>query len=440
MRNIICGLLLMACCFANGKLLAADDAKLNNVGASIADFSLHDFRGKIHSLKDFDDHKLLVVAFVGNDCPLAKLYAPRLELLAREFTSKGVAFLAINSNRQDQPTQIATYARKHNVSFPILKDAGNKVADLFDARRTPDLFDLDASRTIRYRGRIDDQFGIGFQRKKAERQYLATAIEELLAGKPVSVSYTDPVGCLIGRVPDIEPHGDITYTKDIAPILNRRCVECHREGELGPFSLTSYEEVVGWGAMIHEVVDEGRMPPWFADPRFGHFSNSSQMSDEEKQILFDWVENGCPEGDPADLPEPVEYASGWRIGKPDAVYSMEKEFTIPAEGTVDYQNFLVDPRLEEGVWLSMAEARPGNHEVVHHIVVYAVPAESREAVMELIREQRAEDGLSGEKVDEKSANQANSNQKRPRKKKKKKKSNRNPFKELVAIYAPGMPP
>lgn len=369
------------------------------IGQEIEPFALHDFRGKLHRLADYDDSRVLVLVFVGNDCPLVKLYLPRLTALADEYAPQGVTVLAINSNVQDTPTEMAAFARHHDLTLPLLKDAGNRLADAVGATRTPEVVVLDSERTIRYRGRIDDQYGVGFNRGTVRTAYLADAIESLLSAAPLATSQVEPVGCLIGRVPTVEPQGDVTWSGQIASIFHRRCAECHREGEIGPFPLTAYDEVLGWGEMIVEVVSESRMPPWFADPKYGHFANDSSMTDEEKQLIYTWVANGCPEGRADDAPEVPEFVSGWRIDEPDLVFRMPEPYDVPAEGTVDYVYVEVDPQLTEDVWVSAAEARPDNAAVVHHIVLYAVPPGGS----------RAMDSTGG-------------------------------FGQMLAIYAPGMPP
>jgi peroxiredoxin len=346
-------------------------AEGTRVGRKIESFELRDFYGKVHKLDDFNDHKLLVVAFLGTDCPLVKLYTPRLVELAEEFKDKNVAFIGINSNHQDTVTEINAFAQRNKVNFPILKDPDNAVADRFVAVRTPEVFVLDQNRVVRYWGRIDDQFGIGYQKNEPGRRDLAEALNELLAGKQVSIPTVTAPGCLIGRTQKIEPRGDVTYTNQISRIMQNRCIECHREGEIAPFPLTSYDEVVGWADMICEVIDEGRMPPWFANPKYGKFANDCRMSDEEKQLVHTWVANGCPEGDDKDLPADRQFTQGWRIGEPDAVYYMSKRpVKIPAEGVVDYMHFEVDPGFTEDKWIQAAEARPGNAAVVHHIIVF----------------------------------------------------------------------
>ncbi len=337
--------------------------------ATIDDITLRDQYGQETSLAEIKS-PAIAIAFLGTECPLAKLYAPRLAELATRFEGD-VTFLGVNSNVQDSLTEVAAYAQRHGIKFPILMDNQHELADQLEAERTPHVFLLDEQRNVCYSGRIDDQYGISVARTKPQRQDLAVAIEELLAGKPISVAKTAPIGCIIGRRRSTAPHGDITYTRDIASILNRRCVECHREGQIAPFPLTSYDDIEGWEGMIAEVVTEQRMPPWNADPRFGHFKNDARLSAEEKESLLTWIKNGCPEGDPADLPEPPEFAEGWRISEPDQIIKMRnKPFNVPATGVVKYQYFRVDPGFKEDVYIEAVEARPGNTAVVHHIIAY----------------------------------------------------------------------
>jgi len=336
-------------------------------------FKLRSYEGREWTNADFSDKSLVVVAFLGTECPLVKLYGPKLQQLSEEF-GKDVAFIGVNSNTQDSVTEMSAYAERHGVRFPMLKDVGNKLADRFKAERTPEVFLLDAKRNVRYHGRIDDQYGVGIIRDKAERNDLRTAIEELLSGKDVSVPETEVVGCHIGRVKVTEPTGELTYAKDIAPIFNRRCVECHRDGELAPFTLTSYDDIIGWEDTICEVIEDNRMPPWFANPEHGKFKNDCRLSEAEKETVFQWVDNGMPEGDPADLPEPPKFDQGWRIPKPDQVFYMrDKPFKVKAQGTIDYKHFYVDPGWTEDKYISAAEARPDNKSVVHHILVYVIP-------------------------------------------------------------------
>lgn len=343
------------------------------LGRHIEDFRLQDYLGAELSLSDFADREIIVVAFLGIECPVSKLYGPRLQGLGSRYKSHNVAVIGIDSNQQDTPTEIASYARRHGITFPLLKDPAGRIADLFHAQRTPEAFVLDRERQIRYWGRIDDQFGVGYSRQEAKLNYVAKAIDDLLADRPVSTPQIASVGCRIGRVARIAPKGEITYSKQISRIVDSRCIECHRQGGIAPFRLDSYERVAAWAETIREVVDDGRMPPWHANPKYGDFANDGRMPEAEKQLLDQWVANGVPRGSNDDLPPEREFIDGWAMGTPNLVLTMPEPITIPPTGVVDYQYISVDPGFTEGKWVRASEIRPGAPSVVHHIVVFINP-------------------------------------------------------------------
>lgn len=335
----------------------------------VESFELRDFRGKTWKLEDFKDSKVLVVAFVGTECPLVKLYASRLQKLQDEYKEQSVQFVAINSNQQDSITEMAHFARKFEIEFPMLKDPGNRVADQLGAERTPEVFVLDSDRKIRYRGVIDDQFTYGIQRTKIDNRYMLEAIKSLIDGTPVKIEKTDVAGCHIGRLLKPNESSPVTYGNQISRILNDHCVSCHRPGEIAPFSLTTYDEVVGWAEMIDEVVQEQRMPPWHANPDHGTFINDTSLTAGERELIKQWVANGAPKGDLSKTPKQKEYNPKWQIGTPDVIVKInDRPFKVPATGTVEYKYFVVDPGFKEDKWIQAAECRPGNRSVVHHII------------------------------------------------------------------------
>ncbi len=363
--------------FSNG-IASADEAKT----LSPLQFSLPTLDGEQIDVKADPSVPVTVVCFLGAECPLVKLYSPRLSSMSREFADRGVRFIAVNSNRQDTIDDIRGYMNEHPLPFPLVRDEGNGVADKFGATRTPEVFVLNKDLNHVYHGRIDDQYEPGVNRPAANHHELRTAIEKTLAGEPVDVAVTEPVGCMIGKVrkPDASMiSNDVTYCNQVSRVLQKHCVECHRSGEIGPFSLESFDDVVGWAETSMEVIDNGRMPPWHADSDHGSFANSRQMPNEDKKILRDWIAAGLPEGDASQLPAPAEFASGWQTGRlPDAEFSMrDRPFVIPAEGTVDYQYFVVDPKFTEEKWVTAAQVIPGNRSVVHHAIVFIRPPDDQ---------------------------------------------------------------
>lgn len=320
------------------------------------------------------ESSILVVAFLGTECPLAKLYAVRLGEIAQQYHRRGVRLVGVVSNRQDSLQKIAAFVDRHALSYPVLKDPGNRFADFLGAERTPEVFVFDQQRQLRYWGRIDDQYGLGFARDQANDQELIAALDDLLAGRPVAIAQTRSVGCIIGRAKPTQADAAVTYVNSVAAILQRRCLQCHRSGEIAPFAMEDPEEIAGWADMIAEVVREGRMPPWHASPEHGDFVNDRSLPDEEKQALYQWAEAGAPLGDlinDADqIPPPPQFTAGWRLPRqPDLIVPVSPQpFDVPATGAVQYQYFRVDLDTQEDRWLEAAELLPGNHAVVHHIL------------------------------------------------------------------------
>ncbi len=344
-----------------------------SIGRSIENFTLSDHLGSKHSLDEWASSKAVIVVFLGTDCPLAKLYATRLVELANHYKDRKVQIVGINANAQDSLLEIGHFARVHKIDFPLLKDVGNKVADHFGAKRTPEAFLLDEKRFVRYQGRIDDQYGVGYSRASFSRQDLAIAVDELLSGQQISEPFIEAVGCHIGRVIHREPTGDITYSNQISRLLQKHCVRCHRPAQIAPFSLLDYDEVIGWAETICEVMSDARMPPWHASPQHGEFMNDARMTDEEKETFYSWVKNGAPKGDAAQLPKPLHFDEEWQIGKPDLILKMPQRFEVPAKGIVPYQYFYLDTNFQEDVWIAASEVRPGNRAVVHHIFLFYLP-------------------------------------------------------------------
>ncbi len=161
-----------------------------------------------------------------------------------------------------------------------------------------------------------------------------------------------------------------TFTKDVAPILQRSCQGCHRPGEAAPFSLLTYEQTRPWAKAIRAAVLTRKMPPWFADPHYGKFSNDSSLKQSEIDTLTAWVDAGSPKGNPKDLPGPREFADGWAIPKPDAVIELPAAYEIPTSGTIEYQHILIPSPFKTDKWVQFAEARPGDRAHVHHIIAF----------------------------------------------------------------------
>lgn len=342
------------------------------LGAVVESFELLSFSGRSYSWPGSEPPAATVLVFIGTECPLAKLYVHRLKGFVDEFAKDDVQFLAIDSNSQDSNLEMESFARRMQLNMPLLRDPAAKLADRVGATRTPEVFLIDSSCQLRYAGRIDNQYGVGFSRPTAEREDLKMAIRAVLTGDEVEVPQTEPVGCLIGRLPQQDGSSAVTYRNQISRLLQTHCVECHRPGQIGPQPLDNYDDAAGWADMLVEVVDQGRMPPWNADSEIGDFENARGMTTAEKELLSEWANAGAPLGEDATPPKPNNYLEGWRLPRePDQVVEMAKvPFKVPAEGVVEYQYFVVDPGFKEEKWVQAAEVIPGEPGVVHHAIVF----------------------------------------------------------------------
>ena len=329
---------------------------------------------------------LTVIAFLGAECPMAKVYGPRLNQLQQEFGQKQLRVIGINSNSQDSFADVTEYVQVHGVEFELIRDANHVIADQFQATRTPEVFLLNSKLQLLYHGRFDDQYFPGITRSAPSREDLKIAITETLAGIPVSIAETKPTGCVIGRagkstaVPAVE--NSITYAEHMIPLLQKHCIECHRTGEIGPFEMTDYVEVAGWADTMLETIDNGRMPPWHAEPGVGDFHNARSMPDSDRQLFRDWIAGGLKPGaiDSQAATEVDNAASGdrlegWPLSEPpDMIVEMRnRPFVVSADGIVEYQYFVADPGLTEDRWIKAARVIPGARSVVHHAIVFIRP-------------------------------------------------------------------
>jgi hypothetical protein len=171
------------------------------------------------------------------------------------------------------------------------------------------------------------------------------------------------------------PAASPTFATDVAPILYRHCVGCHRPGDVAPMSLLDYKSARPWAKSIREAVLSRKMPPWFADPLHGRFSNDARLAPSEIQTITAWVDAGAAEGDPRDLPAAPVFQEGWRLGKPDLVVDIGEDYVVKPDNDI-YEHFIVSTNLTEGIWIRAAEIQPGNRKVVHHVHVNLVRDET----------------------------------------------------------------
>jgi len=332
-----------------------------------------------HGLEEFVKGEVrgLVLVFLGTDCPVARQYLPRLKQLYEEFRPRQVSFVGVFSDAGANVFKMATFAHDEDISFPVVQDVDHRLADLLDVQSTPEVVVLDKQLEKKYQGAIDDQFKRHGRRAAASENYLADALRALLDNKSIERAYVAVSGCPLERNAPTRSASLATYYRDIAPLVQKHCQSCHRQGGAGPFELASFDDVAFNSAKIREVVMDRRMPPWHGvlAPEFGKLANSRQLAEEEIDTFVGWIDAGAPEGNRAEAPAPVRWPAptDWTIGKPDFIYRMPQPFRVPKSGALEYQFFRVPLNLDQDRWFRGVEIKPGTPEVVHHVTLHVAP-------------------------------------------------------------------
>lgn len=352
------------------KILRASD---HGVGRLMPDARFKDIKGKSGKLSDFKSAPALVIAFTTTSCPLTKKYAPTLARLEKEFGAKGIKFLFVNPTASDTRASINAAIKDNGFASRYVHDRDGKLTAALGAETTTEMFVLAAARTLVFRGAVDDQYGFGYSLDAPRYNYLKDALTAALAQETPAIAATDAPGCALDVKPATELTGNITYHNRISRLIQNNCLECHRAGGVGPFSLESYEDVKSHAAMMRQQVERGVMPPWFAAPgkddEPSHWANDRSLGAAEKRDLLAWLAGEKPVGNPADASLPRKFSSEWTIDEPDAVFQLPQPVSIKAEGTMPYQFLTVETSFPEDRWVSAYEIIPTAREVVHHVIV-----------------------------------------------------------------------
>lgn len=330
-------------------------------------FKASDLDGTLHYLGRSPGCKAVAVVFLGTQCPISNGYTPLLNRLAAACEKADIEFFGVISDRSTSRAAAITHSREYQIEFPVLFDSSGALADRLQPTHTPEAVVCDPRGEILYRGAIDDRYaGVSRRKTRVHRFWLADALRAIAADRPIETARTEPIGCLVEHKADPQAGATVTFTRDVAPIVFHNCVNCHRPGAVGPFPLTTYEEVSRRALQVELVIQERIMPPWKPEPDFGHFRNEARLADHEIDVLSAWVAAGLPEGDAADLPPLPTFPDGFQLGQPDLVLEMTEPFSVPADGPDIYQYFVIPTHLPDDRLVAAIEYRPGNARVVHH--------------------------------------------------------------------------
>ena len=322
--------------------------------ASVDNFMLVDQNLEAHELYRLADASAVVVVTQANGDAVVRAVAPALKALKATYGARGVEFVMLNSSQKDSREAVIAEAKAAGYDTPILLDGNQIVGESLGVTRSAEVLVINPKTwRVAWRGALD-------------AKSTAAALDAVIAGKPVAAASAMSKGAMISFPERGESR--ISYAKDIAPILEAKCVACHQEGGIGPFAMSGYDMVKGFSPMIREVIRTDRMPPYHADPHVGKFSDDKRLTPTQVKTLVHWIEAGAQRGEGADPLAAVHHvAQEWPLGKPDLVLNVPA-YTIPATGVVDYQRPAMMNPLTEGKWIRASTVKPGSRQGVHHLL------------------------------------------------------------------------
>lgn len=333
-------------CFCQSAAMAALDR--------LSDFALLDSSGQFHQLSRYQHREALVLMAYSADCPAMDEQLEAYQRVQAKYSQQGIEFLLIDSADLGRPI-LASY----DLPLPVLEDDGQLVSESFGISKTGEVLVLNPLRSSLYY-------------KGAPSEALDSALALVLTDGLNDTVNTASAGCPISYAA-AEKHkaSPPDYATEVAPIIQKNCVGCHRQGGVGPFAMDSHIMMMGWSPMVREVLLNKRMPPTQVDPYVGHSEDARYLSKQELQTLIHWIDAGAPRGefDSDPLETVAEQDPGWVLGEPDFIATAPEQ-EVPATGVLDYRYAYIDLAFAEDRWISAVQYRAGDASVLHHLMTF----------------------------------------------------------------------
>lgn len=341
----------------------ATSAELNVIGTRVLDVN-----GQIHQLGMNESLAPVAIVFLDTGCPIANRYSPEMNQFHELAKSNGVELYGMLSDPLLTLKEAQAFQQKYKLEFPLIWDANGDLAMRLKPTHFPECFVIGKDDKLVYRGRIDNRFAaVGKLRQNITSHELRDAIVAISKGIKPATNYAPPIGCVFESWSDELPE-KLTFNRHIAPIIYANCTTCHREGEVAPFPLENFAQTQRRAEMCASVCDDRLMPPWQAEPGFGHFLQERFLSNRQIDLIKAWAEGDQNEGvDDNRLIPPKFPKSGWALGKPDLELKMPQPFSVPATGKDIYRYFVISNPLDRDLLLNAMDFKPGDKTVVHHM-------------------------------------------------------------------------
>lgn len=327
-------------------------------------------------------NRMTLVAVRDPGCPVSRRYAPRLAGLQ----AGGLNIVYLLSGGMATPGMAGTDRERHGLRGAYLLDQDQSFSAWLGTRSTGDVFLFDRTGRLRYRGAIDDQYGIGFTRPTPTRTFLNDAMVALRAGRAPGIVATVAPGCVLQKPVRRSVAADppATWHGKVSRIVQAKCQKCHRPGQAAPFALLSYEDVALRAPMIRFVLERHIMPPWFASGDPAVWQGEYHLDPADRQFLIDWIDAGAPRGDPDQAPPPMDWQDGWLAGEPDQVLESDRLLEIPAEGNINYRYIEIETGFAEDRWVEAIEVRSDRPQNAHHILVALLPPKQKDRIFAVL--------------------------------------------------------
>ena len=330
--------------------------------------------GEKKTLEELRGANATIVVFLNFQCPISNKQTPELIELAEKYKEKKVNIIGVCCD-VESPKELANHIQEFKINFPVFYDPEHFVSTEFLADITPQVYLIDSAMTLRYFGRINDQHEDRATRNLIVKNHdLKEALSSVLANKEVLIQYTQPVGCPLERVkkPLVED-GKFTFYRDVLPILQKNCQECHRPGEAAPFPLLTFKDAYNWADLIQENVVAGVMPPWKPTAKSVPLKHAPRISKQEIETINKWVDGGSARGDKKDAPPPAKFKSSkdWDDeNPPDIILESPGDFHLGPLGEDHYRTIVMPLNNKEELYVRKSQFIPGNPKIVHHCLFF----------------------------------------------------------------------
>lgn len=346
----------------------------------VGDFALIDHKGVFHQLSRYSDLRAVVLYSYGSNCDVSSGAVDKLNFLRDKYLGRGIAFLMIDAIPGETRAGVTESLSKHRNEIPVLMDTSQLASYSLDIEHTGEVLVVDPKRMqLLYRGAIDSR-AVAASKKTSDtisRNYLDEVLSAVTLDGPevADVAWEGGQEIPFG---EFEAGSEVSYVNDVVPVLEQRCVSCHRDGGVAPWSMDSHQMVSGWSEMMRETLLTLRMPPGQIDDTFlDKFIDVHSISDSEKRTLVRWIDAGAPfDGQDDPLTHLVEPSSGWALGEPDLIVEFPRQ-EIPATGVLDYKFVPVDIGLDRDRWVRAYAFDIGDKTVLHHVVAYTQDAKQQ---------------------------------------------------------------